>query len=279
MRHRLAPRRSRRNPRGPSTTAPSETAHRRIRHRRRSRLRTVPAEAALARRPRPAAARVCTDLARVLDAGDVHGAATRAADVCSSAGRDRVGRRRAGAALVPDAVTHGYSPALLARMHAIPRPTPTTPAAAAWRTGDRAHVAARATIAGALVTPIITAEGASACWRPRLRHGAERREDVRAAGRNLLRSTRNGRDDAAGGDKPTRSSDAESWSAELPKFGSGRAGLRSASDSAFRTSRTAHFVPHFEFAIPNWLRWSCRLLRFGFASSVAVAVRAFLSRV
>ena len=85
---------------------------------------------------------------------------------------------RAGTALFP-AVAHGYSAALLARMHSIPRDADNA-AAAAWREGAERSVAAQGQAPGALVTPILTAEGCVGVLAAETLNGAERRAATRA---------------------------------------------------------------------------------------------------
>ena len=93
--------------------------------------------------------------------------------------RDRVGRRQAGRLALPDVHArlsqprcwYGWAPS---------RPTPTTPRR---RRGDRANWwrwRASADSPGALVTPIITADGCVGVLAAELPNGRERREDVRA---------------------------------------------------------------------------------------------------
>jgi len=124
------------------------------------------------------AAELCTDLARVLDPADLPALLARTARLLDASGVIVWVADRAGAALFP-AVAHGYSPALLARMHAIPRDADNA-AAAAWREGAERTVAAQGQSPGALVTPILTAEGCVGVLAAETLHSAERRETTRA---------------------------------------------------------------------------------------------------
>ena len=138
--------------------------------------RSVPAEADAA--DLGLAAELCTDLARVLDPSDLPALLARTARLLDASGVIVWVADRAGAALFP-AVAHGYSPALLARMHAIPRDADNA-AAAAWREGAERTVAAQGQSPGALVTPILTADGCVGVLAAETLHGAERSETTRA---------------------------------------------------------------------------------------------------
>jgi anti-sigma-K factor RskA len=64
-------------------------------------------------------------------------------------------------------------------MHSIPRDADNA-AAAAWREGTERTVAAQGQSPGALVTPILTAEGCVGVLAAETRHAAEQRETTRA---------------------------------------------------------------------------------------------------
>ena len=138
--------------------------------------RSVPAEADAT--DLGLAAELCTDLARVLDPSELPALLARTARLLDASGVIVWVADRAGAALFP-AVAHGYSPALLARMHAIPRDADNA-AAAAWREGAERTVAAQGQSPGALVTPILTVDGCVGVLAAETLHGAERRETTRA---------------------------------------------------------------------------------------------------
>lgn len=124
------------------------------------------------------AARVCSDMARVLDAGDLPGLLARAAGVLDASGVIVWVADRAGHALFP-LLTHGYSGAAVVHIGSIPTEADNA-TATAWRTGQVQAVASDAEGAGALVAPIVTAEGCVGVLAAELRDGRERRDDVRA---------------------------------------------------------------------------------------------------
>lgn len=130
-----------------------------------------------------ATARVCSDMARVLDPADLPGLLERAATLLDASGLIVWVADRSGAALFP-ALTHGYSAALLARMSRIPRDADNA-AAAAWRLAELRTVAAQGQAPGALVTPIVTAEGCVGVLAAETRNGSEHDESTRAVSRIL----------------------------------------------------------------------------------------------
>ena len=151
-----------------------------------------PVRALTGRRPEPAvtpapvapaldlstAARVCSDMARVLDAGDLPGLLARAAGVLDASGVIVWVADRAGHALFP-LLTHGYSGAAVVHIGSIPTGGDNA-TATAWRTGEVQAVQSDAEGFGALVAPIVTAEGCVGVLAAELRDGRERRDDVRA---------------------------------------------------------------------------------------------------
>ena len=90
---------------------------------------------------------------------------------------------RSGSALFPT-LTHGYGAAVLARMTSIPRDADNA-AAAAWRLGELRTVTAQGQAPGALVTPIVTAEGCVGVLAAETRNGSEHDEGTRAVSRIL----------------------------------------------------------------------------------------------
>jgi len=124
------------------------------------------------------AARVCSDMARVLDAGDLPGLLARAAGVLDASGVIVWVADRAGHALFP-LLTHGYSGAAVVHIGSIPTGGDNA-TATAWRTGEVQAVQSDAEGFGALVAPIVTAEGCVGVLAAELRDGRERRDDVRA---------------------------------------------------------------------------------------------------
>jgi hypothetical protein len=130
-----------------------------------------------------ATARLCSEMARVLDPADLPRLLEQAAGVLNASGLIVWVADRAGSALFPT-LTHGYSPAVLARMSSIPRDADNA-AAASWRLGELRTVTAQGQAPGALVTPIVTAEGCVGVLAAETRHGSETDESTRAISRIL----------------------------------------------------------------------------------------------
>jgi GAF domain-containing protein len=124
------------------------------------------------------AARVCSDMARVLDAGDLPGLLSRAAGVLDAPGLVVWVADRTGHSLFP-LLTHGYSSAAVVRIGSIPTEADNA-TATAWRTGEVQAVPSDPDGQGALVAPIVTADGCVGVLAAELRDGRERRDDVRA---------------------------------------------------------------------------------------------------
>lgn len=125
-----------------------------------------------------AASRVCVELARVTNAGDVTTVLAKAAEILDARGVIVWVADTPGAALYP-MFTHGYPSAVLQRLGTIPTDA-NNATAAAWRAGELVALAAERDAHGALVTPIITAVGCVGVLAAELRNGREMREDVRA---------------------------------------------------------------------------------------------------
>jgi len=130
-----------------------------------------------------ATARLCSDMARVLDPTDLPGLLAQAATLLDASGLIVWVADRSGSALFPT-LTHGYGPPVLARMTSIPRDADNA-AAAAWRTGELRTVTAQGQSPGALVTPIVTAEGCVGVLAAETRNGSEHDENTRAVSRIL----------------------------------------------------------------------------------------------
>lgn len=126
----------------------------------------------------PGAAKVCADMARVLDAGDLPGLLLRLADVLEAPGLIVWVADGSGQVLYP-LLAHGYSAASLARMGSLPTSAENA-TATAWRTGQVQTVPGQAGALGALVAPIVTAEGCVGVLAAEVPDGAEVRADVRA---------------------------------------------------------------------------------------------------
>ena len=120
----------------------------------------------------PGAAKVCADMARVLDAGDLPGLMLRLAGVLGSPGLIVWVADRSGQVLMP-LLTHGYPAAAVARIGSLPTSAENA-TAMAWRTG------AVQIVPGALVAPIVTSDGCVGALAAELPEGSESRPDVRA---------------------------------------------------------------------------------------------------
>ncbi len=135
------------------------------------------------------AAKVCADMARVLDASDLPGLMLRLAGVLGSPGLIVWVADRSGQVLMP-LLTHGYPAAAVARIGSLPTSAENA-TALAWRTG------AVQIVPGALVAPIVTSDGCVGALAAEL--AGRQREPRRCAGpRHHLRgSTRDVRHRAA----------------------------------------------------------------------------------
>jgi hypothetical protein len=125
-----------------------------------------------------ATARLCAELARVGDASDLPPLLERAALVLGASGLIVWVADRSGASLFP-LLAHGYPPKVLARMGSIARGADNA-AAAAYRHGDIRTVPAQGTLPGALVAPIITAQGCVGVLAVEMRNGGERNDTAQA---------------------------------------------------------------------------------------------------
>jgi GAF domain len=125
-----------------------------------------------------AASQVFSELARVLDANDISGLLSRAADVLDARGMIVWIADRPGTSLYP-MFTHGYPRAVLLRLGSISSDA-NNATAAAWRSGEVTAVAGNADVPGALVTPIVTAEGCVGVLAAEIGGGREMNDDVRA---------------------------------------------------------------------------------------------------
>jgi hypothetical protein len=125
-----------------------------------------------------ATARLCAELARVGDASDVPPLLERAALVLGASGLIVWVADRSGAWLFP-LLAHGYPPNVLTRMGSIARDADNA-AAAAYRQGELRTVPAHGTLPGALVAPIVTADGCVGVLAAEMLNGGERDGTARA---------------------------------------------------------------------------------------------------
>jgi len=126
----------------------------------------------------PAAARVCSDLARVLDPADLPGLLERAAALLDASGVIVWVGDRAGESLYP-MLSHGYGPAVVSRMGSLHRDDDNA-TAAAYRAGEPSVVAAKDGAPGAIVTPIVSPDGCVGVLAAEVRDGAEEDRQRRA---------------------------------------------------------------------------------------------------
>ena len=127
----------------------------------------------------PGIAALCTDLARVLDTGGLHGALERAAVLLNASGLVIWVADPDGRELTP-VMAHGYPQHLLSRLGTIPRDGENA-TAAAFRTGLLQIVNSDANAPGAIAVPLVSSSGPLGVMAAEVRQGAERREATRAA--------------------------------------------------------------------------------------------------
>jgi hypothetical protein len=125
------------------------------------------------------AARLCTDFACMRDVHDVQQLLARASDVMDAAGLVVWLGNADGAELQP-VLSHGYSDHMRARLPNVPRAA-NNAAAAAYRSGDVQIVQSRPGGAkGAIVAPILGAQGCIGALSAEIRGGGEASESVQA---------------------------------------------------------------------------------------------------
>ena len=126
-----------------------------------------------------AAAQLCTDLGRVSDSQELRSLIGRAADMLDASGLVLWMGTAAGDELRP-AVAHGYDPQLAARIPSVPR-SANNAAAAAYRTATLQIVLSRPGSArGAVVAPVVSADGCIGVLSAEIRDGGEASETVQA---------------------------------------------------------------------------------------------------
>src|SRR6267378_416227 len=124
-------------------------------------------------------AELCTDFGRIRDLSDLKDLLARVAASMDASGVVVWLGSTSGVDLQP-IVSHGYSPAVIARMPAVPRSSDNA-AAAAYRTGLLQIVLSRpGGSAGALVAPLLTPEGCAGALSAEIRNGGEGSEAVQA---------------------------------------------------------------------------------------------------
>lgn len=128
-----------------------------------------------------AAADLCTDFARLVDAREMPTLLDRAAKLLDASGFIVWMADPAGQHLRP-ALAHGYAPQALARLPAIPRHADNA-TAAAYRNGEMQIVRTNGMSPGAIVVPILGPSGCLGAIAAEVRHGREASESVRALAR------------------------------------------------------------------------------------------------
>jgi hypothetical protein len=125
------------------------------------------------------AAQLCTDFGCMRNVSDLEQLLARASDVMDAAGLVVWLGSPEGAELRP-VLSHGYSEATRARLPNVPR-TANNAAAAAYRSGDLQIVVSRPGGAkGAIVAPILAAQGCIGALSAEIRGGGEASESVQA---------------------------------------------------------------------------------------------------
>ena len=124
------------------------------------------------------AARLCTELGRVMETREVPPLLARAAEILDATGLVVWVSNRAGVELRP-VLSHGYPEKVVAQMRSIPRDAQNA-AALAFRSGQARVVAGTDMATGALVVPLMTPAGCVGVLAAELRHRSEQRESTRA---------------------------------------------------------------------------------------------------
>jgi hypothetical protein len=126
-------------------------------------------------------AELCSDLARVIDPGELPGLLERAARLLGASGLIVWLADRPGSDLRP-ALAYGYSASAVARMPTISRDADNA-TAAAYRDARLEVVRTNGTINGAVVAPLITADGCVGVMAAEVKHGAECKASLQALAR------------------------------------------------------------------------------------------------
>jgi len=128
--------------------------------------------------PLAEAAKICTDLARIANAGELPALLARAARLLDASGMIVWVADSTGRELRP-AMAFGYADQVVARMGAIPRDAANA-AAAAYRAAQLRTVNGTGTSNGALVAPLVTADGCIGVLSAEMKGGAEKTERSQA---------------------------------------------------------------------------------------------------
>jgi hypothetical protein len=126
----------------------------------------------------PEAARICADLARVLDGGDIPALLARAAALLDAPGLIVWVIDRQSTALHP-LLTYGYPTQVVMRLGSLPTDADNA-TAGAWRTGRLCALAGDNGTPGALVAPIVTGEGCIGVLAAEIAAGRESLAEIQA---------------------------------------------------------------------------------------------------
>ena len=126
-----------------------------------------------------AASQLCTDLGRVSDAEELHQLISRAAELMDASGLIVWTATPDGSQLAP-AMSHGYLPEMISRLPPLARAADNA-AARAFRTSQLQIVLARPGASnGAIVAPVLSADGCIGVLSAEIRGGGESSESVQA---------------------------------------------------------------------------------------------------
>jgi hypothetical protein len=128
-------------------------------------------------------AELCSDVARVVEPGELPGLLERASRLLDASGVILWIADRPGAELRP-VIAHGYSAAMLARMPSIGRDGDNA-TAAAYREARLEVVRTDGRANGAVVAPLITADGCVGVMAAEVKHGAECKAALQSLARIL----------------------------------------------------------------------------------------------
>jgi hypothetical protein len=125
-------------------------------------------------------AQLCTDIGRVGDAEQLEGLLSRAAEVLDASGLVLWLGTASGSELRP-ALAHGYSAEMVSRIPVVPR-SANNAAAAAYRSGTLQIVLSRSgsPAKGAVVAPVLSADGCVGVLSAEIRDGGESSETVQS---------------------------------------------------------------------------------------------------
>jgi CHASE3 domain sensor protein len=125
-----------------------------------------------------AAARLCTELGRVMETSELAPLLERAAGLLNASGLVVWVTDRSGVELRP-VLTHGYAEKIVAQMRSIPTEAQNA-AALTFRSAEARVVAGSDLANGAFVVPLITPTGCVGVFAAELRQGAEQHESTKA---------------------------------------------------------------------------------------------------